>query len=53
VLIALAIKFFQEIYHLFEHILEMSESDMVLRILALIDLSLVGSLLVMVMFSGL
>lgn len=52
VLIALAIKFFQEIYHLFEHILEMSESDMVLRILALIDLSLVGSLLVMVMFSG-
>ncbi len=52
VLIALAIKFFQEIYHLFSHILEMAESDMVLVALALIDLSLVGSLLVMVMFSG-
>ena len=52
VLIALAVKFFQEIYHLFAHIWTMSESDMVLRILALIDLSLVGSLLVMVMFSG-
>ena len=51
-LIALGLKFFQEIYHHFAHILEMSESDMVLRILALIDLSLVGSLLVMVMFSG-
>ncbi|MGQ9659450.1 MAG: TIGR00645 family protein [Thermochromatium sp.] len=51
-LIALAIKFFQELFHLFGHILEMSESDMVLVILALIDLSLVGSLVVMVMFSG-
>lgn len=52
VLIALAIKFFQELFHLFGHILEMGESDMVLVILALIDLSLVGSLVVMVMFSG-
>ena len=42
VLIALGLKFFQEIYHLFAHIMEMSESDMVLRILGLIDLSLVG-----------
>jgi uncharacterized protein (TIGR00645 family) len=52
VLIALAVKFFQELFHLFGHILEMGESDMVLVILALIDLSLVGSLVVMVMFSG-
>ncbi|QIK38888.1 TIGR00645 family protein [Caldichromatium japonicum] len=51
-LIALSVKFFQELYHLFSHILEISESDMVLVVLALIDLSLVGSLLVMVMFSG-
>ena len=52
VLIALAVKFFQEIYHLGTHILTIGESDMVLVILALIDLSLVGSLVVMVMFSG-
>ncbi|MBK1722543.1 hypothetical protein CKO23_09820 [Thiocystis violacea] len=52
VLIALAIKFFQEIYHLAVHILEVGESDMVLIILGLIDLSLVASLVVMVMFSG-
>lgn len=51
-LIALAFRFFQEIYHLFSHILEISESDMVLVVLALIDLSLVASLVVMVMFSG-
>ncbi len=51
-LLALCIKFFQELIHLFPRILEMSESDLVLTILALVDLSLVGSLLVMVMFSG-
>ncbi|MBK1695157.1 hypothetical protein CKO09_10455 [Chromatium weissei] len=51
-LIALAFRFFQEIYHLFSHILEIGESDMVLVVLALIDLSLVASLVVMVMFSG-
>ena len=52
VLFALAFKFFQEIYHLFAHIMEIGESDMVLVILALIDVSLVASLVVMVMFSG-
>ena len=51
-LLALAIKFFQELIHLLPSVLEMSESDLVLTILALVDLSLVGSLLVMVMFSG-
>ncbi len=51
-LLALSIKFFQELAHLLPLILEMSESDLVLKILALVDLSLVGSLLVMVMFSG-
>jgi len=51
-LLALGIKFFQELVHLLPKILEMSESDLVLTILALVDLSLVGSLLVMVMFSG-
>jgi uncharacterized protein (TIGR00645 family) len=51
-LIALGIKFFQEAYHLIVDVMNMSESDVVLRVLSLIDISLVGSLIVMVMFSG-
>lgn len=51
-LLILAIKFFQELWHLFAHILEMGESDMILVVLAMIDLALVASLVVMVMFSG-
>jgi uncharacterized protein (TIGR00645 family) len=51
-LVALGIKFFQEVYHLLWHITVLAESDMILKILALIDLALVASLVVMVMFSG-
>lgn len=51
-LVALGIKFFQELYHLLPHVTEISEADIVLVILSLIDLTLVGGLLVMVMFSG-
>lgn len=51
-LLAIGAKFFQEIYHLLSHILDLGESDMVLTVLALIDLSLVASLVVMVMFAG-
>lgn len=51
-LLVLRIKFFQELAHLLPRVLEMSEFDLVLTILALVDISLVGSLLVMVMFSG-
>jgi uncharacterized protein (TIGR00645 family) len=51
-LIALGAKFFQEAFHLLAHILEATEADMVLTTLALIDIVLVGSLIVMVMFSG-
>lgn len=51
-LIALAIKFFQELVHTFTLVLTMSEADLILSILSLIDMSLVGSLIVMVMFSG-
>ena len=50
--LALGIKFFQELLHIFTHILALSEAALVLSILSLIDLSLVGSLIVMVMFSG-
>lgn len=51
-LMALSVKFFMEIYHLLHTIVEVTEADLVLRLLALIDLVLVGSLMVMVMFSG-
>lgn len=51
-LLALLIKFFQEIFHILPQILELKESDLVLMLLTLIDLTLVGSLIVMVMFSG-
>jgi uncharacterized protein (TIGR00645 family) len=51
-LIALGVKFFQEIFHVATHIAAIAEQDLVLVLLSLIDLLLVGSLIVMVMFSG-
>ena len=51
-LLALFIKFFQELYHFIPFILELDESQLVLKLLSLIDLTLVGSLIVIVMFSG-
>ena len=51
-LVALGIKFFQELYHLLTDVAFMAEADMVLLLLALVDMVLVGSLIVMVMFSG-
>lgn len=51
-LIALGIKFFQEVAHLILHILTLKEADMVLVVLSLIDMAMVGGLLVMVMMSG-
>jgi uncharacterized protein (TIGR00645 family) len=51
-LLLLGIKFFEHLFHVFPNILSMKESDLVLVILSLVDLSLVGGLLVMVMFSG-
>lgn len=51
-LIALTIRFFQEIFHILPHIFSVSESDMILTLLSLVDMTLVGGLLVMVMFSG-
>jgi uncharacterized protein (TIGR00645 family) len=51
-LVALGIKFFMELYHLLHDVWSMTESDLVLMLLALVDMVLVGSLIVMVMFSG-
>ncbi len=51
-LFALTIKFFQELFHFLPNILVMNESEMVLKLLTLIDLTLVSSLTIIVMFSG-
>jgi uncharacterized protein (TIGR00645 family) len=51
-LILLAVKFFQEVIHVFSIVISISESDLVLSILSMIDMTLVGSLIVMVMFSS-
>jgi uncharacterized protein (TIGR00645 family) len=51
-LLVLGFKFFQEAWHVFQHLLTMEESDLVLIVLSMIDIALVGSLIVMVMFSG-
>ncbi len=51
-LFALAIKFFQELFHFLPMILKFNESELILKLLTLIDLTLVGSLTIIVMFSG-
>ncbi|MCK4842714.1 MAG: TIGR00645 family protein [Methylococcales bacterium] len=51
-LLALAVKFFQELYHFLPYLLDIDESVLILNLLTLIDLTLVGSLIVIVMFSG-
>ncbi|OWO95882.1 hypothetical protein B2J67_01155, partial [Vibrio cholerae] len=47
-LLALGIKFFQEIFHLLPNIFTIKEVDLILVALSLIDVSLVGGLIVMV-----
>ncbi|MFA5495506.1 MAG: TIGR00645 family protein [Porticoccaceae bacterium] len=51
-LLALGIKFFMELFHTLPHILTITEMDLILLVLSLIDISLVGGLIIMVMFSG-
>jgi uncharacterized protein (TIGR00645 family) len=51
-LVALGVKFFQELFHLLPQLLAITEADMVLVVLSLIDLAMVGGLIVMVMMSG-
>ncbi|MDX7986982.1 TIGR00645 family protein [Xenorhabdus sp. 12] len=51
-LLALTIKFFQEILHVLPQIFSVNEANLILTLLSLIDMALVGGLLVMVMFSG-
>ncbi len=51
-LLAIGIKFFQELLHLFPLLFSMDESELVLHVLTFIDIALIGGLIVMVMFSG-
>lgn len=51
-LLALGLKFFQEVFHILPNIFSIAEIDLILVILSLIDIALVGGLIVMVMFSG-
>jgi len=48
----LLVKFVQELLHYLPGVLAMKESDMVLAVLALVDLTLAGSLVLMVILSG-
>ena len=47
-LLALALKFFQEVWHVLPHVFELSESDLILSLLSMVDMGLVGGLIVMV-----
>ncbi len=51
-ILALGIKFFVELAHLLTDIVKMSEADMILIVLSLVDIAMVGGLLLMVMMSG-
>jgi uncharacterized protein (TIGR00645 family) len=48
----LLVKFAQESWHIVTHTLIMSESEAVLAVLSLIDITLTGNLLLMVLFAG-
>lgn len=51
-LVALMIKFSQELLHFILHTLDASESDTILGLLSLVDLTLTGNLVLIVIFSG-
>jgi uncharacterized protein (TIGR00645 family) len=51
-LIALGLKFFQEVFHLMPQVFAMKEAEIILIVLSLIDIALVSGLIVMVMFSS-
>ena len=51
-LAVLMLKFCQELLHFLPNLLDMKETDLILWILTLIDMSLAGNLLLIVIFSG-
>ena len=50
--VALGVKFFMELYHLLVESPFLTEANMILIVLSLIDIAMVGGLIVMVMMSG-
>jgi uncharacterized protein (TIGR00645 family) len=51
-LVALGYKFFQTLFHVFVTLNSLTEASLVLELLAMIDMGLVGTLIVMVTFSS-
>ena len=51
-ILLLLIKFLEELFHLSTNIFLFTENDVIVAILALVDIALVGSLLLMIIFSG-
>lgn len=51
-IVALALKFFQELFHVLPNVFAIAETNLVLAVLGMIDMALVASLLVMVMLSS-
>lgn len=51
-IVVLLVKFAAELVHLVTHAFTSSESEVILGVLALVDLALTGSLLIIVIFSG-
>jgi uncharacterized protein (TIGR00645 family) len=51
-IVFLVVKFVQEFIHFIPNLLSASETDVILAVLSLVDISLAGNLLVMVIFAG-
>ena len=51
-ILILLVKFGQEFFHLVPHVLSGPESEIILAILTLVDMSLVANLLIIIVFSG-
>jgi uncharacterized protein (TIGR00645 family) len=46
------VKFGQELFHILPHVFEGTESELILAVLTLVDMSLVANLLLIIIFSG-
>lgn len=51
-ILLLFVKFLQELWHMTTHVFTASEADIIVGILALVDMSLVANLLIIIIFSG-
>ena len=51
-LMVLLVKFGKEVWHLLAHILTATGAEMIIGVLSLVDISLIMSLLIIIMFSG-